>query len=130
MTASQKLHFKQAIVRQAIHLVSQRLPPEEQDEGHRDGIHAAMNWLKEPTEENASAATVFGVSSCWDGGVRYHDYPADLLDPAWAAGETDEYRAAYHAVHAALPAEREAARQWQIAAAQAIGQGDEPPPLE
>lgn len=129
MTPSQKLCFKQAVVRQAIHFVSKRLPPEAEDEGHRDGIRAATNWLNEPTEEKARAATLFAAASCWDGGVRYHDYTVDFLDPAWTAGETNACKAACHAANSAPPAAREAARQWQIASAQAISRGEEPPPL-
>jgi hypothetical protein len=130
MTPSQKLRFKQAVVRQAIYFVSKRLPPEAQDEGHRDGILAATNWLNEPTEDKAEAATMFAASSCWDGGVRYHDFPAEFLDPAWAAGETDAYKAAYHAAKSAPLTEREAARQWQLASALAILRDEEALPLD
>jgi hypothetical protein len=129
MTPSQKLSFKQALVRQAIYFVSKRLPPEEQDEGHRDGILAATNWLNEPTEEKAQDATLFAASSCWDGGVRYHDFPAEFLDPAWTAGETDVCQAASFAANSAPPSEREEARRWQIASAQAISRGEDPPLL-
>jgi hypothetical protein len=128
MTPSQKLRFKQAVVRQSIYFVSKRLPPEGDDEGHRDGIRAATNWLNDPTEEKARAATLFAAASCWDGGVRYHDYTADFLDPAWTAGEADVCRAASHAANSAPTLEREAARQWQIASAQAISRDDEPLP--
>jgi hypothetical protein len=129
MTSSQKLRFKQAVVRQSIYFVSKRLPPEAEDEGHRDGILVATNWLNEPTAEKAEAATMFAASSCWDGGVRYHDYTADFLDPAWTAGETDVYKAAYHAANSAPLVERALARQWQIACAQAILRGEETLPL-
>lgn len=129
MTADQRLRFKQAVVRQAIHFVSRLLPPEEDDDGHRSGILAAMNWLNEPTEEQAQAATMYGVSECWDGGVRHHDYPLVFQNPAWAAGEGNLCRAAEYGIHSAPAEEREAARQWQIASARAILRGDEPPPL-
>jgi hypothetical protein len=43
MTVDQRLRFKQAVVRQTIHFVSRLLPPEEEDDGHRSGILAAMN---------------------------------------------------------------------------------------
>jgi hypothetical protein len=72
---------------------------------------------------------MYGVSECWDGGVRYHDYPLLFLDPAWAAGESDWCRAAGYGIHSAPAEEREAARQWQIESARAILRGDEPPPL-
>jgi len=129
MTVDQRLRFKQALVRQTIHFVSKLLPPEE-DDGHRSGILAAMNWLNEPTEEKAQAANVYGVSECWDGGVRYHDYPLVFLDPAWAAGESDLCRAAGYGINSVPAEEREAARQWQIEAARAVLRDDEPPPLE
>lgn len=129
MTPSQKLRFKQAVVQQAIYFVSQCLPPEAEDEGHRDGIWAATNWLNDPTDKKAQDATLFAASSCWDGGVRYHDYPASFLDPAWTAGEINPYKAACHAAKSAPLMEQESARQWQIACAQAISRGEEPLPL-
>lgn len=129
MTPPQQLCFKQAVVRQAIYFVSRDLPPEAEDEGHRDGIQAALNWLNEPTDEQAQAATVFAASSCWDGGVRYHDYPASFLNPAWTAGQTDVVKAALQAINSAPLPERDAAYQWQVATAQAILQGQEVLPL-
>lgn len=125
MTPAQKLRFKQAVVRQAIHFVSKRLPSEAEDDGHRGGIMAATNWLNEPTEEKAKNVAVYATGECWDGGVRYHDYPASFLDPAWAAAATDVCSAARLAANAAPPTEQEAARQWQIASAQTILRGQE-----
>ncbi len=129
MTPAQKLRFKQAVVRQVIHFVSKRLPPEEEDDGHRGGIIVATNWLNEPTDEKARDASSFAASECWDGGARYDDYPKSFLDPADVAGATDLCSAARIAAQAAPPTEQEEARQWQIAAAQAILQGQEPLPI-
>ena len=129
MTSAQRLRFKQEVVKQAIYFVSKLLPPEADDDGHRGGIRAAGRWLREPTEEVARDVNCFAVAECWDGGVRYHDYPAYFLDPAWVAGERDVCKAARLAVNTAPPAEREAALRWQIASAQAILRGKEPPPL-
>lgn len=130
MSVDQKLRFKQAVVRQTIHFISQLLPPEEEDDGDRSGIWAATSWLNEPTEEKAHAATMYGVGECWDGGVRNHDYPLAFLNPAWAAGESDLPRAAGYGVDSAPAAEREAALQWQIEAARFILRDEEPPPLD
>lgn len=129
MTPNQKLRFKQAVVRQAIHFVSQRLPPEEEDDGHRGGIIAATNWLNEPTEEKARDASAYAASECWDGGARYDDYPKSFLKPADAAGATNICNAAWIAAGSAPPTEQGEARQWQIASAQAISRGQEPLPL-
>jgi len=129
MTSAQRLRFKQAVVAQAIHFVYKLLPPEADDDGHRRGIRAATRWLKEPSKEVALDVNCEAVAECWDGGVRYHDYPAYFLDPAWVAVETDVYKAARKAVNTAPPAEREDALRWQIASAQAILRGVEPPPL-
>ena len=130
MTPDQRLRFKQAVVRQTIHFVSRLLPPDDEDDGHRTGILLALDWLNEPTDEKAHAATMSGVAECWDGGVRYHDYPLLFLDPAWAAGESDLGRAAEYGVRSAPAAERETAREWQMESARAILRNDEPPPLE
>lgn len=129
MTSAQRLRFKQGVVAQTIHFVSKLLPPEADDDGHRKGIQAAIRWLREPSDEVARDATFLTVAECWDGGVRYYDYPAHFLEPAWAAGETDVCKAARFAVNTAPPAEREAALRWQIESAQAILRGAEPPPL-
>jgi uncharacterized protein YjbI with pentapeptide repeats len=129
MTSAQRLRFKQAVVGQAIHFVSKLPPPEAEDDGHRRGIRAGIRWLKEPTDEVAKDATFLVVAECWDGGVRYYDYPAYFLDPARVAGETDVRKAARLALDTAPPEEREAALRWQIASAQAILRSAEPPPL-
>jgi uncharacterized protein YjbI with pentapeptide repeats len=129
MTSAQRLRFKQAVVAQAIHFVSKLLPPEADDQGHRSGVRAAIRWLREPSDEVARDVAFLAVGECWDGGVRYYDYPAYFLDPAWVAGETDVCKAARLAVNTAPPAEREAALRWQIASAQAILRGAESPPL-
>jgi uncharacterized protein YjbI with pentapeptide repeats len=129
MNSAQSLRFKQAVVKQAIHFVSKLLPPEAEDDGHRRGIRAAIRWLRDPSDEVAKDATFSAVAECWDGGVRYHDYQAHFLDPAWVAGEMDVCKAARLAANTAPPAEREAALRWQIESAEAILRGAEPPPL-
>jgi len=129
MTSAQRLRYKQAVVAQAIHFVSKLLPSEADDDGHRKGIQAAIRWLREPSDEVARDAIFLTVAECWDGGVRYYDYPVYFLDPARAAGETDVCKAARLAVNTAPPAERDAALRWQIESAQAISRGAEPRPL-
>lgn len=120
MSPPQKLRFKQAVVQQAIYFVSQHLPPEAEDEGHGDGIAAATRWLNNPTDEQAKATSIFAAAECWDGGVRYHYYPASFLEPAWTVGEMDVLRAAQRAVATAPAAQQATARQDLIAVAQAI----------
>jgi hypothetical protein len=128
MTSDQKLRFKQAVVRQAIHLVSKHLPPEDEDDGHRHCLRVATDWLNEPTEQKARDAATYAVSECWDGGARYDDYPRIFLEPVYAVA-FDGCDSAQRAIYCVPSAEREAARQWQIASAHAILRGQEPLPL-
>ena len=129
MTSAQELRFKQAVVAQAIYYVSKLLPPEADDDGHRSGIRAAIRWLREPTEEMAGHVAALAMAECWDGGVRYHDYPEYFLGPASVAGDTDVRRAARSAIDTAPPEERQAALQWQVESAQAILRWKDPLPL-
>lgn len=125
LNAEQQLQLRQALVRQVIHYVSQRLPPEESDDGHRYGCDQAAKWLKNPTAELAHNLYMWAVGECWDGGVRYSDYPEYCLSPVWALeGELDA--AAAYAIRAAPEDDRVAAVDWQIAAVRAIVQGQAP----
>lgn len=83
LNAEQQLQLRQALVRQAIYYVSQALPPQESDDGHRCGSDRAAEWLKKPTVEVAHNAYIWAVGECWDGGVRYFDYPEYFLFPVW-----------------------------------------------
>jgi hypothetical protein len=125
MNSDQKLRFKQAVVRQAIYFVSKRLPPENEDDGHRHCIRVASDWLNEPTEQNARDAATYAISECWDGGARYDDYPRVFLGPVYAVA-FDGYDSAQRAMYTVPPTEQETARQWQIASAQAILRDQEP----
>ena len=128
MREKQQLSFKQAVVRQTIYYVSKQLPPEETDNGERCFIFLANQWLEQPTEENAKKARTAVVFDCVDGGVRYFDYSEYFHAPAWAAGSST-----YGATQSALTAsgnDSRAAYQWQITAAWAILNNQEPPLLK
>ncbi|MCP4602302.1 MAG: hypothetical protein GY847_17590 [Proteobacteria bacterium] len=144
MNEHQKLQFKQAVVKQAIHYVEEMFPLEEQNDGHRIGIYRAKRWLDEPTEARAREATIAAAAALRDGGVRYFDYPSYFLDPALAAGADNAWKASRFAVEAGMDAESDrvfgtrwhggrreeaklakaialyAALEWQIEAAQVI----------
>lgn len=124
MSAGQRLAFKKAVVAQAVRAMTARLPPPEHDDGHRKGVDAAERWLGEPTPEVARDVSAFASGECWDGGVRYHDYPADFLDPAWAAGADDPCEAARLAANATPAATRGAVRAWQVGVAGAVLRGE------
>lgn len=128
MREKQQLSFKQAVVRQTIYYVSKQLPPEEQDNGERYFISLANKWLDQPTQENAEKASMGVVCDYIDGGMRYFDYPSYFLAPAEAAGSST-----YGATQSALTAsgnDSRAAYQWQITAAWAILNNQEPPLLK
>jgi hypothetical protein len=129
MKPAQQLCFKQAMVRQTIHYVAQRLPAEADDCGERGFIEIAQDWLDSPTAENAKRASTAAIFDCVDGGVRYFDYGDYFLEPAWAAGAIDGVTAARSGLVAAI--DREAiVRQWQVATAEAILQGQPLPELD
>lgn len=128
MSEKQQLSFKQAVVRQTIYYVSKQLPLEEKDNGQRYFISLAHQWLDHPTEENAEKASMGVACDYIDGGMRYFDYPSYFLAPAEAAGSS-----AYGATQCALTAsenDSQAAYQWQITAAWAILNNQEPPLLK
>src|SRR5262249_24204253 len=128
LTAEQQLHLRQALVRQAIRHVTKALPPEALDQGHRLGCRWASHWLDCPTEEVALDVCTCAAGECWDGGVRYFDYPEYFLAPVWVIGVPDLDAAARLAAETAPESERGAAVGWQIAAVRAIARGQEPPP--
>jgi hypothetical protein len=125
LNAEQQLQLRQALVRQTIYYVSQGLPPKESDDGHRQGCDRATEWLETPTAEVAHNAYMWAVGECWDGGMRYSDYPEYCLFPVWALKEELDAAAAY-AIRVAPESDRAAAVDWQIAAVRAIVQGQEP----
>jgi hypothetical protein len=127
LTAEQQLRLRQALVRQAIRYVSKTLPPEPLDEGHRLGCRWAARWLDCPTEEVARDVCTWAAGECWDGGVRYFDYPERFLVPVWVIGATDLDAAARLAAETAPESEHGAAVGWQIAAVRAIARDQEPP---
>jgi hypothetical protein len=126
LNEEQQIHLRQALVRQAIYYVSQRLPPEELDDGHRYGCDRAAEWLENPTAEVAFNVCAWAGGECWDGGVRYSDYPGYFLEPIWVLGATDLDDAARLAAKTAPESNRDAAVEWQLAAVRAIMQGQEP----
>jgi hypothetical protein len=127
LNAKQKLQLRKALVRQAVRFVTKALPPVAQDEGHFLGCLLAARWLDCPTEEVERDAYIWAGGECWDGGVRYLDYPEYFLCPVWVIGATDLDRAAQLAAETAPESERGAAVAWQIVAVRAIAQGQEPP---
>ncbi|GBO56735.1 hypothetical protein APA_5070 [Pseudanabaena sp. lw0831] len=129
MTPEQKLCFKQAVVQQTIYYVTQHLPAENKDDGERNFIWAAQKWIDEPTSENAAFANNMVTLDLIDGGARNRDYPSYFLTPADAAGANDAIAATSYALEAAGN-RTEIARQWQIAAAEAILQVQALPELD
>jgi hypothetical protein len=117
MNDQQQLRFKQAIVTQTIHYVSQRLPEVDRDNGERRWIALAQEWLDRPTTENAAKAAVNSDS---------HDY---FHTPAQAAAATG-YEATTYALQAAGEFQQAEAQQWQKAAAWDILADRNPPPIE
>jgi hypothetical protein len=130
MTPDRQFRLKHACVRQALHCMEVRLPPPSEDDGERGCLLMARLWLDEPTPENTLRAGYFVTAELMDGGARYHDYSKDFLEPASAAGSDLPEHAAKCALSAALPYQRESARQWQLAVALAILQDKDLPPLE
>jgi len=128
MMPEQQLCFKQAIVQQTIYYVTQHLPPEDKDDGERRFIAYAQDWIDDPTQENAEGANGAAVLDSIDGGVRHFDYSPYFLTPAEAAGAQNAIHATSYALEAA-GSRAEIARQWQIAAAEAILQGQALPEL-
>jgi hypothetical protein len=128
LTAEQQLRLRQALVRQAIRYVARALPPKELDKGHRLGCLLAAGWLDRPTAKEAREVCTCAAGECWDGGVRYWDYPEYFLSPVWVIGATDLDAAARLAAETAPEPERAAAVAWQIAAVRALARGQEPPP--
>jgi hypothetical protein len=128
LTAEQQLQLRQALVRQAIRHVTKALPPEALDAGHSLGCRWAARWLDCPTEEVARDVCTYAAGECWDGGVRYFDYPERFLAPVWVIGVTNLDAAARLAAETAPESERGAAVGWQSAAVRAIARGQEPPP--
>lgn len=129
MTSEQQLCFKQAVVQQTIYYVTQHLPPKDKDDGERNFIWAAEKWIDEPTRENSDFANAMVTADLIDGGARNRDYPSYFLTPAEAAGANDAIHATSYARQAAGN-QTESARQWQIAAAEAILQGQAIPALD
>ena len=129
MTDEQGFRFKQAMVRQAVHYIEGRLPPEEEDEGESSGVTFARRWLEDPTDENAHAAGAYAYFDAMDGGVRNHGYPELYNEPAWAAAYDDLASVASAALRTAPAGQEGAARQWQVKVAWAILQGAELPAL-
>jgi hypothetical protein len=129
MSGEQGFRFKQAVVRQAVHYIEGRLPPEDEDEGESSGVTFARRWLENPTDENAHAAGAYAYFDAMDGGVRNHDYPDIYNEPAWAAAYDDLASVASATLRTAPAGQEVAARQWQVEAAWAILQGNEPPAL-
>ncbi len=125
LNEEQQIQLRQALVRQTIHYVSQRLPPEDLDDGHKQGCDRAAHWLENPTAEVAFNASAWATGECWDGGVRYSDYPLYFLEPVFVLEAADLDDVARLAAKTAPESDRDAVIEWQIAAVQAIMQGQE-----
>jgi hypothetical protein len=118
MNDQQQLRFKQAIVTQTIHYVSQRLPLADQDQGERSLIALANQWIAQPTAENVDKAAAAS------GGQDY------FLAPARAAAAATGYEAISYALLAAGEFQHAEAKQWQKAAAWDILADRKLPPIE
>lgn len=129
MSAEQQICLKQAVVRQTVYYVTHHLPPAENEDGQRNFIWAAEKWIDDPTIENANFANAMVAADLIDGGARNRDYPSYFLTPADAAGSSNAILASRHALEAA-GSQSEIARQWQIAAAESILQGQELPEFD
>jgi hypothetical protein len=129
MTSDQRLCLKQVMVQQAIHYVTQHLPPQEKEDGQRNFIWAAQKWIDEPNLANEDFANAMVTADLMDGGARNWDYSVYFLLPAEAAGASDAIYAASYALSAA-GSHAEIASQWQIVAAEAILQGQTLPALD
>ncbi len=131
MDEEQKLTFKKSVVQQTIYYITKQLPPPEQDEGERSFINLAKKWLQSPTEEIRNLMNAAITADYIDGGMRYFDYPAIFLQPAWAAGAKTGLEASEYALGAAEAIQQTAlASEWQMAVAWAILKGDHLPVLE
>jgi hypothetical protein len=143
LSPAQQLAFRQAVVRQCIHTLEQRLVPDlENDQDAYKGLHFARRWLDDPDSVNVEQAKIAALGEIIDGGVRYHDYHEVFLEPIFLIAADDLSQAARHAIHAvttvALWAPRgegaqeiiEAARRWQVEAAWAILRDQPIPALE
>jgi hypothetical protein len=106
LTNENRLLFKQAVVNETIRFVTQLLPPEDADEGHRCGIAWASRWLADPSKENEKNAIHFCAAERIDGAVRYFDYPEVFLWPAMVAGTDEAEIVAHFALQAALDVAR------------------------
>jgi hypothetical protein len=129
MAGEQGFRFKQAMVRQAVHYIEGRLPPEDEDEGESSGVAFARRWLENPTDENAHAAGAYAYFDAMDGGVRNHDFQDIYNEPAWATAYDDLGSVASATLRTAPAGQEVAARRWQVEAAWAILQGEEVPAL-
>lgn len=142
LSAEQQQAFKQAVVRQCVHLLELRLPVDgEHDRGEYAGVHFARQWLADPDSADVQAAMAYATAEHIDGGVRYFDYHEIFLQPIFIIGATDLLYAAREAVRTAsvtafwqprgedVYQSAEAAHHWQIEAAWAILRSQDVPPL-
>jgi hypothetical protein len=125
MNAPQQLRFKQAIVAQTIHYVSQRLPVAAQDQGERGLIALANQWITQPTTESDDALKAVSSQS-----VAGQEYASHFLAPVQAASAVNGYEAVIYALIAAGEWQVAGAKQWQMAAAWDILADRTPPPFE
>jgi hypothetical protein len=108
----ERIRFKQILVEQALALIASVLPPSDADQGERSASYGAELWLREPTDENAARVAVSAYADRWDGGVRYHDYPAVFLGPTEIAGARDAEEAARWALSFAIEVARFRRHGW------------------
>jgi hypothetical protein len=131
MSEAQQHRFRQALVRQCVHVLTPAMPPEEHDTGERTGIQFAQQWLADPASTDISRWVVLATADIWDGGVRNHDYGEEVFAPVFIAADASLSHGAGYAISAAQYAsgDQDAAARWQIEAARAILHDQEPPPL-
>ena len=125
MNEQQQLRFKQAIVAQTVFYVSQRLPAADQDQGERDFVALANQWLAEPSAENAEKARATIVADRSNSAIKDH-----FFTPAEAAGAENGYEAVKYALIAGGDFQMAEAKQWQMATAWDILADRTPPSTE
>jgi hypothetical protein len=144
LNAAQRVAFRQAVVRQSVHLLEPHVPEVPTEHGQVAGIQFAHEWLANPDGADVQRAMAYAAGEHIDGGVRYFDYDDIFLQPIWIIGATDLALAAREGVRVAMvtaswqprgedapnPVEQaEAARRWQVEAAWAILRGQDVPAL-
>lgn len=128
MDDDQQRRFHHALIRQMVHDLEGRLPPEDRDNGERACLNFAYDWLQLPGQETAAAAETFAGFEAIDGGARYFDYDGAFLTPLLMLNAVDLWVVARTARGQA--SEPQLRHQWQIETARAILSGGDAPAFD